>query len=162
MGKSNLQVSFSLGLFVSDKNIWNPLSLSFTYLGASWVQALKPANLHQDRKQFNCQTPRSRFLQMTSQIFDKLCETKYSFKGLDNFASPRGKIIVFRSKMSKKWFFIFKILQNVYWHGSGIVRWLPLNLYYSTMIAIHFILVIPLHRDQTIIVIVIYFILLTK
>ena len=49
IGKFNLQVSFSLGLFVSDKNIWNALSLSFTYLGASWLQAHKPANLHQDQ-----------------------------------------------------------------------------------------------------------------
>ena len=49
IGKFNLQVSFSLGLFVSDKNIWNALSLSFTYLGTSWLQAHKPANLHQDQ-----------------------------------------------------------------------------------------------------------------
>ena len=29
-----------------------------------------------------------------------------------------GKIIVFRSKMSKKRFFTFKNFQNVYWHGK--------------------------------------------
>ena len=45
--KLKLQVSFSLGSFVSDDNIWN--ALSFTYLGASWLQAHKPANLHQDQ-----------------------------------------------------------------------------------------------------------------
>ena len=44
IGKFNLHVSFSLGSFVSDKNIC-ALSLSFTYLGASWLQAHKPANL---------------------------------------------------------------------------------------------------------------------
>ena len=31
-----LQVSFSSGSFVSDKNIWNALSLSNTYLSVSW------------------------------------------------------------------------------------------------------------------------------
>ena len=45
IGNFNLQISFSLGLFVLEKNIWNALSLSFTYLGASWLQAHKPANL---------------------------------------------------------------------------------------------------------------------
>ena len=33
---------------------------------------------------------------------------------LDNFASSRGKIIVFRSKMSKKCIFSFKNFQNAY------------------------------------------------
>ena len=45
LGKFNLSVSFSLGSFASDKTIWNALSLSLTYLGASWLQAHKPANL---------------------------------------------------------------------------------------------------------------------
>ena len=45
IGKFKLQVLFSLGSFVSDKNIWSALSLSFTYLGASWLQAHKRANL---------------------------------------------------------------------------------------------------------------------
>ena len=49
-----------------------------------------------------CQTLRSSFLQIILQIFDKLCEIKYSFENLENFASSRGKIIVIRSKMSKK------------------------------------------------------------
>ena len=39
-------------------------------------------------------------------------------ENLDNFASSRGIIIVFRSKMSKKWIFTFKNFQNVYWHGK--------------------------------------------
>ena len=39
LGKFKLQVSFPLGSFVSDENIWNALSLSFKYLGVSWLQA---------------------------------------------------------------------------------------------------------------------------
>ena len=36
ISKFKLQVSFSLGSFVSGKIVWNALSPSFTYLGASW------------------------------------------------------------------------------------------------------------------------------
>ena len=49
IGKFKLQVSFSSGLFVSDKNIWSALLLSFIYLGASWLQAHKPANLQKNQ-----------------------------------------------------------------------------------------------------------------
>ena len=49
IGKFKLQVSFSLGSFVSDKNIWNALSISLLYLGASWLQAHKPANLQKNQ-----------------------------------------------------------------------------------------------------------------
>ena len=38
-----------------------------------------------------CQAPFRFFLQITSQIFDKIYETKYSFRNSDNFASPIGK-----------------------------------------------------------------------
>ena len=37
ISKFKLQVSFSLGSFVSGKIVWNALSPSFTYLGASWL-----------------------------------------------------------------------------------------------------------------------------
>ena len=49
IGKFKRQILFSLVSFVSDKNIWSALSLSFTYLDVSWVQAHKPANLHQNQ-----------------------------------------------------------------------------------------------------------------
>ena len=43
IGKFKLQVSFSLGSSFSDKNIWNAVSISSIYCGASWLQAHKPA-----------------------------------------------------------------------------------------------------------------------
>ena len=61
--------------------------------------------------------PPSRFLQKTLQRFDKICETKYSFY-LDNFASSRGKIIIFRLIVSKKWVLTLKNFKNVYFHGK--------------------------------------------
>ena len=48
IGKFKRQVSFS-GSFVSDQNVWNALSLSSIYLGASWLQAHKPANLQKNQ-----------------------------------------------------------------------------------------------------------------
>ena len=36
-----------------------------------------------------CETPRSRFLQLTQEMFDKLCEIKYSLLNLDNLC-PDG------------------------------------------------------------------------
>ena len=45
IGKFKVQVSLSSGSFASDRNIWNAVSISSKYLGASWLQAHKPANL---------------------------------------------------------------------------------------------------------------------
>ena len=66
------------------------------------------------------------FLRITSQMFYKFYEIKYSFWNLDNFASSKGKIIVFRSKTSKKWIFTFKNFQNVYCHGKQHSAMLPI------------------------------------
>ena len=49
VGKFKLHASFSLGLLVSDENICSAPSLSFKYLGASWLQAQKPANLQKNQ-----------------------------------------------------------------------------------------------------------------
>ena len=53
IGKFKLQVLFSLGSFVSDKNVWNALSLSFKNLDASWLKSHEPANSQKDQYQFN-------------------------------------------------------------------------------------------------------------
>ena len=48
IGKFNLQVSFSLSSFFFIQKYLKCTFVSFEYLGASWLQAHKPANLQQD------------------------------------------------------------------------------------------------------------------
>ena len=68
-----------------------------------------------------------------NQIFEKIYQTKYSFQNVDTFASSRGKIIIFRSKMKRKWIFTFQNDKNVHWHGKDHCAMLIILDYLATI-----------------------------
>ena len=97
----------------------------------------------------NCQHFRMNvWFRIFSHIFAKFCANNFAsiwrnvwnqifILKFEYFASSRGIIIAFRSKMSKKWFFTFKNFQNVYLHGkrhSALVRVFFPSLYYISKI----------------------------
>ena len=63
----------------------------------------------------------------------KIYQTKYSFQNVDTFASSRGKIIIFRSKMKRKWIFTFQNDKNVHWHGKDHCAMLIILDYLTTI-----------------------------
>ena len=62
------------------------------------------------------QTSSSCFLQITSQIFEKNDQTKYSFKNIDSFASFKKRMSLFPSKLSIKLCFTFVNFWSFYFN----------------------------------------------
>ena len=62
------------------------------------------------------QTSSSCFLRITSQIFDKIDQTKYSFKNIDSFASFKKRMSLFRLKLNIKLCFTFVNFWSFYFH----------------------------------------------
>ena len=62
------------------------------------------------------QTSPSCFLRITSQILDKIDQTKYSLKSIDSFAPFKKRMSIFRSKLKIKWCFTFLNFWSFYFH----------------------------------------------
>ena len=79
----------------------------------------------QDTKFHICQTPRSRFLQITSEIFDKLCKTNIHSKIWTILHHLEEKYSFFDKKWARNNFLLFEISNMSIDMGSGIVqcRW---------------------------------------
>ena len=69
------------------------------------------------------QTSYSCFLQITSQIFEKIDQTKYSFKNIDSFASFKKRMSLFPSKLNIKLCFTFVNFWSFYFHCLSPSAW---------------------------------------
>ena len=97
------------------------LKISFSTFFLSMVWLLHTQNFMFTRPALHV------FCKKTSQIFDKIDQTKYSFKSIESFASFKKRTSIFRSKLNMKlcftflnfWFFYFHCLTH-----SAMTHWL--------------------------------------